>query len=362
MKKLRVLPLLLCLALLLAGCGSLLESEYISVKPHTEQYAVEDDENALTAENYLSLKNAVLNFVENGVEKGVIRIYNYSGDVESDLAAATYEVAQKDPLGAYAVEYMTHDCAQIVSYYEAHVNITFRRTPEQIQAIQRAAGTVDLTELIKGAMEAYDDELTVRMSYYNNQDIQKLMRQYYDENPASVMEMPATAIYVYPDQPDDGYVRIIEMLMQYDQSAEKLAAKRDAVATSVRAASEYVRYRNTESGKVQLLYTYLLERFGYVGGTTTTPVYAFLCEGVADSEGCAKSMQIICDQIGLECHTVSGAKNGKPYYWNILLVDGVYCHADLLQSLFVLGDRLTLYNDSAMTAYEWDREQYPACP
>ena len=346
------------LAALLTGCGGLLETEYVSVTPHTEQRAVEEHENVLTAENYLSLKNAILSLVENGVEEGSIRIYEYSGDVEKDVAEATYEVAKNDPLGAYAVDYMTHECVLIVSYYEVRVNIKFRRTPEQIASIQRAPSINALEELVGQTMSSYGEELTARLSYYSGQDVEAMVREYYRDHPATAMEMPEVTVHIYPDQ---GYVRIIEVLMEYDQTAEELMERQDAVATSTRAAREYVRYRDTETEKLQLLYTYLLERFSYRPGITTTPVYSFLCEGVAGSEGCAKSLQIICDEMELECRTVEGSRGGEPYFWNIVCVDGVYCHADLLRSLLEGRDSLTLYQDSAMTDYYWDAGQYPAC-
>lgn len=357
MKKTMILAAL-TLCMLLTGCSRLVEKEYLSVTPHVEQYSVEENDDALTAENYLSLKNAILSFVQNGVERGVIRIYDYSGNVEDDLAAATYDVSKNDPLGAYAVDYMTHDCQQIVSYYEAHINITFRRTVAQIDDIQRVGSNNSLPDQIYAALAAYDDVLTMRVAYYNEPDIQNLVRQYYKQHPLTQMQLPELTVNVYPDT---GYVRIVEVLFSYDQTPQSLKDKQEAVATSVRASKEYVRYRETQTEKLQLLFTYLMERFQYEFSSTTTPVYSFLCEGVADSESCAKSLQIICDQIGVECFTVEGFRGGEPYTWNIVNVDGVYCHTDLLRSMQAAGDQLTLYKDAAMNDYSWDAAQYPVC-
>lgn len=357
MKRLQILfPILL--AAVLAGCTGALPDEYVSVAPHAEQPAVTEDDNALTAENYLSLKNAILSFVQNGVEDGMIRISDYTGDVEEDLASATYEVSKNDPLGAYAVDYMTHECALIVSYYEVHIHITFRRSLEQIQAIRKVAGMTVLPQELYGAMDGYEGEVTMRVSYYSEEDIPGLVEAYYNQNPSKCMELPKVTVNVYPDS---GYVRIVEVLFDYDHTPEELASKAEAVATSVRAAKEYVRYRQTETEKLTLLYTYLTERFRYAPDTTATPVFSFLCEGTLTSEGCAKSLQILCNQIGLECYAVSGLLDGKKYDWNILCVDGVYCHADLLRSMSTGSDSLTLYKDNAMTGYSWDTSLYPAC-
>ena len=358
MKKLCFLAGALCLAAILAGCSHFLVQEYQVVTPHTEQGAVEENDDALTAQNYVSLRNAILSFVEDGVEDGVIRIYDYSGDVEEDLAAAAYDVAKNDPLGAYAVDYMTHDCTLIVSYYEIHIRITFRRTLEQIQAVRRASSMSELTQMLENALDAYDSELTVRVPYYSDLDAEELVFAHYWDNPATAMELPEVSVSVYPES---GYVRIVEIRLDYDQDAEELVRKQEAVATNVRAAREYVRYRQTETEKLQLLYTYLMERFSYDFGETTTPVYSFLCGGIAGSDGCARSMQIICDQIGLECYTVQGQRDGEDHTWNIVCVDGVYCHTDLYRSLSEQSESLTLWKEESMTGYDWDLDAYPRC-
>ena len=361
MKSLRyVLPLLLGLVVLLTGCSRFLESRYLSVKPHTETPAVEEDKNLLTAENYLSLKNAILSLVENSVEEGVIRVSDYSGDLEKELPEAIREVSTQDPLGAFAVEEMHGECSLIVSYYEVRIHTEFRRTARQIQAVERVASIGVLQERLQTAMKNGESDLAVRLSYYNDEDIAEMAWSYYRDNPSVVMEMPQMTVNIYPE--DGGYVRIIEMLFTYEHTAEELNAFRDAVETSARAAREYVRYRDTQTEKLQLLYTYLQERFTYTDETTSTPVYSFLCEGVASSEGAARSLQIICDEMEVECYPVEGSWNGTPRVWNIVCIDGVYCHLDLQRALMNGSESLTLYKDGAMTGYEWDREAYPACP
>ncbi len=353
----RTLPLLLLL-LALSGCARLVTQEYETVQPHAEQPSTLEDEDALTCQNYLSLKNAILSLVRGGVEDGVIRTRDYSGDVEEDLNAASYEVSKLDPLGAYAIEYMTHDCTQIVSYYEIRIHITFRRTVEQIQSIRRVDSSTALSELIDQALADYAPELTLRLSAYDGRDLGALVRDYYAENPATAMELPELTVNIYPES---GNVRIAELLFTYSEPAERLLEKREAVTDNVRAAGEYVRYRSSEEDKLQLLYTYLQERFSYTPGMSATPVYAFLCEGVAGDEGCAKSLQIICDQMGLECWTVVGNRSGEPYSWNIVCVDGRYRHVDLLRALLKGADPLPFFSDGELSDYYWDATQYPMC-
>ncbi len=351
-KLLAPLALLACLT----GCAS----QYISVTPHTEPVVASADQDYLTAENYLSLRSAVLSFVEDSVSEGVIRVYDYYGELEEELQDVVYEVSREDPLGSYAVESMTSQCSWIVSYYEIRVQIEFRRTPEQIASVQRVASMAVLRDQLERTMGSFGDALTARVSYYNGEDVAAMAQAYYRNNPAEAMEMPGVTVSVYPEQ--GGYVRIIEVLFTYEHTAEELRAYRTAVTTSAEGAREYVRYRETETDKLQLLYTYLQERFNYAAGETTVPAYAFLCEGVASSEGAARSLQIICDEMELECYTVEGTRDGRAHVWNIVCVDGVYCHVDLYRALISGAESLTLYRDGAMTGYLWDTEAYPACP
>ncbi len=56
------------------------------------------------------------------MEHGVIHTSQYSGR-RGGSPQAVYEIAREDPIGAYAMNYITHDCTLIVAYYEIKVDI-----------------------------------------------------------------------------------------------------------------------------------------------------------------------------------------------------------------------------------------------
>ena len=116
--------LTLAALLLLPGCSAMLNREYQVVSPHPEFPATEENSSAIRVETYQELVNAVLYFVEQGVEHGVVRLVNYTRDVESDLSRACLEVAKEDPLGAYAVDFIKNDYTRVVTTYEATIDIT----------------------------------------------------------------------------------------------------------------------------------------------------------------------------------------------------------------------------------------------
>ena len=122
--KTRILALTLAVLLLLPGCSAMLNRDYQVVYPHPELPSTEEDSSVIRVETYQQLVNAVLYFVEQSVEHGVVRLVNYAQDVEADLNRACLEVAKDDPLGAYAVDFIKHDYTRVVATYEANIYIT----------------------------------------------------------------------------------------------------------------------------------------------------------------------------------------------------------------------------------------------
>lgn len=350
--------LVLLLLLTLAGC-SLAPKEQLYTAPYVDSSSQTETPDAVTAENYLSLKNAILAMVRAGQTEGVIRVTSYDGELEDDLDEVTYEVSKLDPLGSYAVDYMTHSCAQIVSYYEIRINITFRRTAQQIARIVAVSTQTQLEEQLYQALEQGRDRLTLRLSSYRAQDqeIASLAAEYGAANPATIMELPAISTSVYPES---GNVRILEIDFTYQTPTEDLSSMRKAVQESIDGAAEYIRYRQTDLDKAQLLLTYLMERFQYRAAETATPLYSALCGGIADPTGLAQAWQLICDRAGMECYTVSGLWNNEPWVWNIVSADGYYRHLDL--SRCVLERKvLVLWTDAEMGEYYWNTELFPDC-
>ena len=355
MKRLAAILLFL---LTLTGC-SLAPSERLYLEPHIDSTVKEESTNALSAENYMGLKNAMLRLIRTGKTEGIIRVTNYDGDVEKDLPEAAYEVVKLDPLGAYAVDYMTHSCTQIVSYYEIRINITFRRTAEEIAGIITTSTQERLETQLTDALENYQDRTTVRISNYRNQaeEIPAIVADYCAANPEHIMEQPSVSVSVYPES---GNVRILEINFGYTHEPSVLTGMQRSVQSSLIGAAEYIRYRETELEKAELLFTYLTERFHYQEEESNTPLYDALCRGIADPTGLAQAWQIICDRAGVECYTVSGLRGGEPCSWNIICTDGTYRHVDLARCVLDTHE-LVLLTDEEMTDYYWNTELYPAC-
>lgn len=357
MKK-RLIVFLLLFSLLSGCSGPLVPNEYTVITEHSDTN-VEKQSDAVTAENYDELTYAILSFVEQGVTHGVIRSYRYDGDVTEDLSDAAYSVWKNDPLGAYLVEYITTDSNLLLSYYESHVEITYREDAVPAGEIGYVRGRSGAEEAIAAALEEDAERLTLRISAFGSTlDCVQLAQSYCAANPETVMEMPEVTAAVYPEQ---GSIRIVDMKFRYAHSESDRINMQMLVSSVLNSAATYVRFRNEDNAKTEMLVSYLLGRFEYVEGQSITPVYSLLCEGICSSRAFASVFQILCDRVGLSCRTVNGYLDGESYNWNILQIGETYHHVDLMRYVREGRTDLVYYADGDMDRYSWDRESYPVC-
>lgn len=349
--KKTILALLLAGVLALTGCTSMLERDYLSLASYEPVASSTGATSSLRVETYQGLVNAVLYLVTEGEEHGVLNLYNYAAqDVETDLTRACLEVVQEDPLGAYAVDYIKHDYSLIVSYYEVNIDITYRRTPEQVASIVSVTGSTAIRRELRKTLTNFSSEATLRVSYFAEDEdyILDLVRQAYYDAPSAALGKPEVAVSIYPGT---GYQRIVEILLTYPESPETLLRRSEELKALAPTLIP-------ESPTAQSLYDVVRDGLTVKEGADRSSTYAALLEKTADSEGIALAYQLLCDQAVLECVVVRGTLDGQDHFWNIVSEDGeVYRHVDLSANLFSLtDDELT-----EAGAYEWDRTEYPTC-
>lgn len=237
--KWRLCAAVAALSLLLSGCSSLLARSYTSVTPHSATPPAEGDSSILRVENYQELVNALIYLISLGEEEGTVRMYNYDQDVEQSLSNACLEVVQEDPLGAYSVDFIRYDVTPIVSYYEAAVEITYRRTREQVSAIVAATGATAIRSQLKDLLSSFGTEAALRISYFEGDEtyIQTLFREAYYASPDTALDLPEAQVYIYPQGEESGRQRIVEVLLTYHLEQKELQRRRTALA---RRANEIV--------------------------------------------------------------------------------------------------------------------------
>ena len=151
-QRLAAAGLALCL---LTGCAPLLERSYTVSEPHSSKLWESEAAGTLRAENHQDIVNDLLILIGQHTESAVLRLYGFEDDQAAmeQMDQAMLEDQQETPLGAYAVEYITAVEQPQRSCYEMNVQISYRRSAEQVQTIVNATSPSALHDLLTAALD-----------------------------------------------------------------------------------------------------------------------------------------------------------------------------------------------------------------
>lgn len=344
------------ISLLLTGCGWM-DGRYLSIRPHQKQNSGIQAKDR-TAANYLQLRTVLEEMVNAGVESAVINVADYRQDlVEEAIANAVHYAKERYPLGAYAVEEISYEIGTGGGQPAISVNISYIHGRSEIRKIEEAANMEQVRTLLTDALDKCNDSLVIAVRVYEAMDLVQIVEDYMKDNPDVVMEKPQVAVGLYPDT---GSSRIVEIKFTYETSRESLRLMQQQVSRIFSSARLYTNADATPEQKYAQLYTFLMERFDYNVQTSITPSYSLLNHGVGDCEAFAAVYAAMCRKVGLDCSMVSGTCDGKSWYWNIINLDGVNYHVDLLRCSAAGGFRML--PDEDMVGYVWDYSAYDPLP
>ena len=360
--KLYITALLLAGALLLSGCSGAFEKEYFYAAPFS--YNNPGDGGAATEiGNYSMLKSALIDLINNHEETAAFRFSRYNGSVADDVAAACLEVRTTNPLGAYAVDTLTCDTSRIVSYYTADIQVTYKKTAEEIRGIVGVGGVTELRERLQEAVTTSAPRAVLRVysAQVDEEYIASLITDFHDKDPVTVVTRPVPEITSYPGE---GINRIYDVSLDYGAAPDKLREMSERLAARVGELSGELD-ADTQPKLALDCANQLFELLTGGSGAYPDTAYGALVEGFADSEGVALAYNALCDAVGIECIVVRGnigTMGAEERCWNIIGLEGEYYHADV--SAFAWGNRSAafLLDDAGLWGiYLWDTEIYPAC-
>ncbi len=363
--KTRLLALLAASALLLTGCSALLEREYASVTPHNAVPATEGDPSILRADSYQELVNALIYFVNGGMESGTVRLYTDAENVETFLSDACLEVVQEDPLGAYCVEFIKYTVDPVVAYSEARLDITYRRTREQVASIVQATGVAAIRSELESALASFAPSRTLRIRYFEEDEafIRDLARQAYYGVPDCALGMPEIDLSIYPNS---GQQRIVEILLRYPLERDQLEKRRAALSARL---EELAAGLASLSGVERLSAAIrALREAGVCDPQGGTSAYDPFEGGAADSGGVALAFAALCGERELPCRAAWGELDGEPHFWNVVQTGAGWRHIDLSapeadEDAEDAENSGPLYTDQqlAQLGYLWEEGAFPPC-
>lgn len=353
MLKCRMICAALVAAVILSGC-SWMGGSYVSVTPHYEEVSdVQSD--SLTAADYSELRNTLAELTEAGAESAVIYVPKYDQDeVEQGMRSAVRYITEILPVGAYAIDKVEYEIGTSAGQPAISVSISYLHGRAELRRIRQADDMAMAKGIILESVANFSDSVVILVDRYAETDLVQQVADYAAENPAVVMEVPQLSIGTYPDS---GTKRILELKFTYQTSRETLRSMQTQVKRVFDSAALYINQNDAQAQKFNQLFNFLTERFEYKYETSITPSYSLLCHGVGDARIFAEVYGAMCRRAGLDCRVISGTKNGEAWYWNLIQVDGLYYHVDLLESRAagVFAQR----TDGEMEGYVWDYSAYP---
>lgn len=356
MKKTAALLLALCL--LLSGCSTLFDGSYSHEEPHTNQGGQLPHDNII-ATNYDGLCKSLASLVESGSPSGVISVANYNQTaIYTDFPKAINQIHTTNPIAAWAVDDIQWEFGTNGGQLSVAVTITYLHDRAEIRKIRKVSNTGSAKAIIASVLDDCGADVQILIPNFESIDFQQVVDNYFNTHPQSVMERPQVVVNIFPETGDS---RLLELKFTYQNSRDDLRAMQQQVRTVFESATLYVSSYNNESEKFQQLYAFLME-FLVEGDfeleTSITPAYSLLRHGVGDKKAFATVYAAMCQEAGLDCQVVTGTRNGESWVWNLICIDGVYRHLDLLRCSQQGGYKI--YSDSEMSGYVWDYSAYPA--
>ncbi len=361
MKKLSTALAVALLCLLLAGCGSLFEKEYVAVTDYIPPVQAESGGGErVTVRNMAELKKAIISMVYEGSTGGSIAFdANYDGSAAEDMESACWQVRTQDALCAYCVRDLSYELEKIVNYYESTISIDYTSYATEISGIIRLPYSVGLQDILSSAMEENRSRVTLLIdtSTTTTENVRSIVQDLYRTNPTICVREPQLSVYMYSGA---GRQRLYEINFRYDLAEDELIRCKSQLK-NLDVVSNLDAGQLDDPHRALAACRYLTENCR-LSETAPGSCYDALIMCESDSEGLALAYVEMCHQLGLECRIVYGQYGGLVHCWNIVKLDGSWYHVDVSRCYDGRFEEGFLLNDERMwNDYRWTISAYPSC-
>lgn len=364
MKRNLCLLLVLAMMLTVTGCAALFDTEYSVTELYAAETVVsEETENAAVGSisNYASLKRAIEYLVSQHTESAELQFQNYEGSISQDISAACWEVKSSTAVGAFAVDYMSYDLSRIVSFYQAELFITYKRSADQMAVMETVPNYTAFTDKLGQAIREHRTYLVLEtgIASITADTVRREVQEAYYADPLACPVMPTVEVAIFPES---GVSRIFEITLSYGADGQTLTAMGEELALAVEsmtretAPEDWTEETFLPRDRADALCGYVEENciLDHGGGATA---WDALVGGRANSEGLAMAYVAGCQALGLDCAIVQGRLDGEDHAWNLVTIGDMTYHVDVSSGDVFLADDEILLSEG----YWWDTSLYPAC-
>lgn len=336
-----------------SGCSLFLEDTYSSVTLHTVA-PYSEDSTSISVETYHELVNALTHFITEGQETGLIRLTDYDREkAKADLSNAVTEVRNETALGSYALEQIHWELNSIVGSLEAELQISYDKTPEELDEIKKVTDTSGIVRHIAQSLEDMSDTVVLQNAWATSDrsQIPSFLQKAYQQSARYLVELPQVDTAFYPKEAP---WRILELHFNYTLSTETREERLDALSEALRQITAPL-WSQEETDHYQALLTALHSNSSY-SSLGDTPFHV-LVEGSGNARGFALAYLALCQEMSLSCEIVEGLYEEENHHWCIVtLENGDSHHVDPSKP-----QEKVYFSDGEMSAkgYSWKASQYP---
>lgn len=341
----------------LAGCGTVFSREYYSEMDFHGNEELDLEKDMLVVQNYSELRREVFRMMNNHEESIHLLFSGYTGNVVSDIASVCRAVNTESAYGAYCVDYAAYDLTQIVSYYEATIKISYRKTEDELKSMHNVTNMDEFGNLLADALVQGNEQIVVKVNngFADEQAVNAYIHQMVRNYPMSISYMPLITLKLYSGNSSQ---KVYQVDIGYDGEINNAQRLRDMVQSVSKLSQGIERHSTAEAAlaaaKMLADYTQVTN----IGGGTA---YDALVERTATSEGIACAYKALCDHLGIECTVVTGQMNKQSHFWNIIHLDNAYYHMDI--SIMNQEGEKALFQGDADKQVNcwWNQADYPDC-
>lgn len=345
--------LLACVMVLLCGCSSLFEKEYVSARAY-EDPDITADADTTEIHNYSMLLRALNAMVASYQTEQVLIFADYDGIIADDLSKACWELRSNTALGAYCVRDIEYTTEQVVAYCEADVTVSYKRSQDEVENLRIAQTRKALAAFIAEALEEQKDTLAVQMNTaaLSENDVSELTMQTILDHPLLCVEIPEVDVTLYTGGTNQ---KIFEISMHGRLSEAETQSRREKLESAVQKVIEDL---NADAPEAPLEAAAAIAQQCRLNGELGGTAYDAMVTGSTDSQGLAMAIRAAWELLGADGTVVSGQLDSADHCWNILAVGEEHYHLDLAGfsgTIWLQPDR------DIWGRYWWSTERYPAC-
>ena len=363
MKK-SVIALALSLAALLSSCSDILEGEYVSVTKHATVDSDDRIERAVIAcAGAEDMRSAIEKAIISGESILRLRITDYEGDIARDLSEVCVNIPREMPEAAYTVNFITYNLNLIVSYYEADVTITYKRSAGNVRSVK----SFECRDELRGAIADATAQHSLGFAFWSDGDVtaadisSMIEESYYSD--CSAPYIPEVEVSFYPAE---NTRCIVDLSLNYPYSSEETVQRNGEIASALAEVVSAVG-ESTGDSAITAAARYLRDSISYEKDREETgdysrwynvyTAYGALVQRRAVGEGFALAMKKVMNELGIECMVVRGMRNSAPHAWNIVkCANGSWYHVDVS----TLPEGVIFFTEKELdSSYRYDAAAYP---